>query len=249
MPARFARLSRPGKQRLRHLLDAGGVELVVTVEMGRRPDQAVLVLDAVTHEARASSLLGNDLGDGTAQSSQHVVLLDGDDGASFLERPRDGVRIDGQDVTRLAHPLPRTGKRLAAGEALKIVAIGSSSAPGAGAGSPEAPRRRVSPAAWERDLMELRYELPSMPHGRVREAALRAYESQLRAGVHLISHARRPERAREHVIAALRAEGRMLRTERIEPAERDRLLAAVDASVDACAGMFRATGPDGRRHA
>jgi lysophospholipase L1-like esterase len=42
-----------------------------------------------------------------------------------------------QDVTRLTHPLARTGKRLAAGEALKIVAIGSSSTAGAGASSDE----------------------------------------------------------------------------------------------------------------
>jgi lysophospholipase L1-like esterase len=40
-----------------------------------------------------------------------------------------------QDVTRLMHPLPRTGKRLAAGQAIKIVAIGSSSTAGAGASS------------------------------------------------------------------------------------------------------------------
>lgn len=40
-----------------------------------------------------------------------------------------------QDVTRLTHPLTRTGKRLAAGEGLKIVAIGSSSTAGAGASS------------------------------------------------------------------------------------------------------------------
>jgi len=40
-----------------------------------------------------------------------------------------------QDVTRLMNPLARTGKRLAAGEALKIVAIGSSSTAGAGASS------------------------------------------------------------------------------------------------------------------
>lgn len=40
-----------------------------------------------------------------------------------------------QDVTRLMNPLVRTGKRLAAGEALKIVAIGSSSTAGAGASS------------------------------------------------------------------------------------------------------------------
>lgn len=40
-----------------------------------------------------------------------------------------------QDVTRLMNPLTRTGKKLAAGEALKIVAIGSSSTAGAGASS------------------------------------------------------------------------------------------------------------------
>lgn len=41
------------------------------------------------------------------------------------------------DVTRLMNPLSRTGKRLAAGEAVKIVAIGSSSTAGAGASSPD----------------------------------------------------------------------------------------------------------------
>lgn len=41
------------------------------------------------------------------------------------------------DVTRLMHPLSRTGKRLAAGEPVKIVAIGSSSTAGAGATSPD----------------------------------------------------------------------------------------------------------------
>lgn len=40
-----------------------------------------------------------------------------------------------QDVTRLMNPLVRTGKRLAAGESIKIVAIGSSSTAGAGASS------------------------------------------------------------------------------------------------------------------
>lgn len=39
------------------------------------------------------------------------------------------------DVTRLMNPLSRTSKRLAAGEAVKIVAIGSSSTAGAGASS------------------------------------------------------------------------------------------------------------------
>ncbi len=42
-----------------------------------------------------------------------------------------------EDVTKLMNPLSRTGKRLAAGEAVKIVAIGSSSTAGAGASSPD----------------------------------------------------------------------------------------------------------------
>jgi lysophospholipase L1-like esterase len=41
------------------------------------------------------------------------------------------------DVTRLMNPLARTGRRLAAGEPVKIVAIGSSSTAGAGASAPD----------------------------------------------------------------------------------------------------------------
>jgi len=103
-------------------------------------------------------------------------------------------------------------------------------------------RRKVSTAAWERDLMDLRHELPGMPRGEMRDAAVRAYESQLRAGVHLISHARRPERAREEVLAALRAEAAMLRRERLADDERERLLAAVDATAAACATIMRPRG-------
>jgi hypothetical protein len=42
------------------------------------------------------------------------------------------------DITRLAYALPRTARRLAAGEPLTIVALGSSSTGGAGASSPAA---------------------------------------------------------------------------------------------------------------
>jgi acyl-CoA thioesterase I len=42
-----------------------------------------------------------------------------------------------EDVTRLTNPLARTGRRLAAGEPVKIVAIGSSSTAGAGASAPD----------------------------------------------------------------------------------------------------------------
>jgi lysophospholipase L1-like esterase len=41
------------------------------------------------------------------------------------------------DMTRLMNPLSRTGKRIAAGEPVKIVAIGSSSTAGAGASAPD----------------------------------------------------------------------------------------------------------------
>jgi lysophospholipase L1-like esterase len=42
------------------------------------------------------------------------------------------------DLSRITTPLPRTAKRIAAGESVKIVALGSSSTAGAGASSPAA---------------------------------------------------------------------------------------------------------------
>jgi lysophospholipase L1-like esterase len=43
-----------------------------------------------------------------------------------------------KDIARLDHPLPRTSRRIAAGEPLRVVAIGSSSTAGTGASSPAA---------------------------------------------------------------------------------------------------------------
>jgi hypothetical protein len=108
-------------------------------------------------------------------------------------------------------------------------------------------KRKVSTGAWERDLMDLRYELPSLEHGPIRQGAVRAYESQLRAGVHLISGARSPERTREEVLAALRAEATMLRRERLTDDERARLLAATEAAIAACSAMFREADGAGAR--
>lgn len=59
--------------------------------------------------------------------------LRAEDAASFSSAVECNVPAD---LTRLATPLARTAKRLAAGEPLKIVAIGSSSTAGAGASSP-----------------------------------------------------------------------------------------------------------------
>jgi acyl-CoA thioesterase I len=62
-------------------------------------------------------------------------------GAAVAE-PAAGVRTFNcaapSDIARLAYPLVRTAKRLAAGDPLKIIAIGSSSTAGAGASSPAA---------------------------------------------------------------------------------------------------------------
>jgi hypothetical protein len=95
-------------------------------------------------------------------------------------------------------------------------------------------RRVVSPAAWERDLMALRYEIADLAPGPMRAAAIAAYATQARAGVHLIAGARRPDEARRQVVAALRAEQRMLRGGRLSAAEREQALAAVEGALEAC---------------
>jgi len=98
----------------------------------------------------------------------------------------------------------------------------------------EVEKRRVSPAAWERDLMALRYDIADMAPGPMRAAAISAYSAQARAGVHLIAGAKRPDEARRQVIAALRAEQRMLRGDRLSAAEREQALAAVEQALVAC---------------
>ncbi|HSI31099.1 MAG TPA: hypothetical protein VK951_07205 [Miltoncostaeaceae bacterium] len=98
----------------------------------------------------------------------------------------------------------------------------------------EVEKRKVSPAAWERDLMGLRYEIADMAPGPMREGAIEAYATQARAGVHLIGDAKRPDEARRQVVAALRAEQRMLRRDRLSSAERERALAAVEDALAAC---------------
>lgn len=102
----------------------------------------------------------------------------------------------------------------------------------------EVERRKVTPAAWERDLMALRYEVADMAPGAMRAAALSAYAAQARAGVHLIAGARDPVQVRRDVLAALAAEERMLRGERLSEDERAGALAAVAGAREACvAGM------------
>lgn len=98
----------------------------------------------------------------------------------------------------------------------------------------EIERRRVSIAAWERDLMSLRYEIADLAPGPVREAALGAYCAQVSAAVHLVGGARSPSRARLEVLRALAAEERMLSRERLSGDERRSALAAVAGAREAC---------------
>jgi hypothetical protein len=97
-------------------------------------------------------------------------------------------------------------------------------------------KRRVSVAAWERDLMAMRYEVVDMAPGPVREAALDAYVAQATAGVHLIASASKKQEARVGVIRALDAEAKMVRTERLSADERGRALDALAAARAVCAG-------------
>lgn len=99
----------------------------------------------------------------------------------------------------------------------------------------EVDKRRVSVAAWERDLMSLRYEIADIAPGPVRDAALGAYAAQASAGVHLIAGAGNRSRARADVLRALAAEERMLRSERLAADERRRAIEAVVAAREACA--------------
>jgi hypothetical protein len=98
----------------------------------------------------------------------------------------------------------------------------------------EVDRRKVSVAAWERDLMSLRYEIADMAPGPVRDAALDAYVSQASAGVHLIDDPGRPDKVRD-VVRALEAEQRMLASERLTRDERRRAIDAIDAARIVCA--------------
>ena len=100
----------------------------------------------------------------------------------------------------------------------------------------EVERRKVSVAAWERDLMSLRYEIADMAAGPMREAAIDAYVAQASAGVHLIASASKPDRARVEVLRALEAEERMLERERLSADDLRRALAAVASARAACAG-------------
>ena len=113
-------------------------------------------------------------------------------------RPQAGRR-GGQDAparrrrrgwpTRPTRPPSRRSWSSSRGSPRRPAAPPGGSAPGWPARSSAA----VSVAAWERDLMSLRYEIADMAPGPMRDAAINAYVAQASAGVHLIATPGRPE--------------------------------------------------------
>jgi hypothetical protein len=102
-------------------------------------------------------------------------------------------------------------------------------------------RRRMTIGAWERELMNLRYEIVELPPGAVREAALDAYAIHAAAAGRLVAGATRPSTARRKALAALHAEEAMLRGDPLSDLERTRAIEAVERARVAC---YRAIGPD-----
>lgn len=102
-------------------------------------------------------------------------------------------------------------------------------------------RRRMTVGAWERELMNLRYEIVELPPGEVREAALDAYAIHASAAGRLVAGAARPSTARRKALAALQAEEAMLKGDTLSDLERRRAIEAVERARVAC---YRAIGSD-----
>lgn len=88
-------------------------------------------------------------------------------------------------------------------------------------------RHRPTPAAWERDLMDLRADMADRASGPEREDAIETYISQAESGTRFVERSDDPERTLREVLDVLSAEERMLRGERLQAAERERALVGI----------------------
>jgi len=94
-------------------------------------------------------------------------------------------------------------------------------------------RRRLSVAAWERDLIVRRMDLEAARSPSMREAALVAYAEEAEAAAVILAEAPRDETLRE-IEKTLAAERGMLRSARIPKDDRGRALRAVERALVAC---------------
>lgn len=100
----------------------------------------------------------------------------------------------------------------------------------------EARRRGVG--AWEREMMQLRYEVAEMPSGDVRSAAFDAYLAQVGWARETVAAAGKPVDARRQVLTALETEAAAVRREAFGPDERRRAMEAIEETR---AGIYRAS--------
>jgi hypothetical protein len=94
-------------------------------------------------------------------------------------------------------------------------------------------KRRLSVAAWERDLIARRMELEAAGSAPSREAALVAYAEEAEASVSILDEAPREQKL-EEIEETFVAERGMLRSSGLVPADRDRALRAIERSLAAC---------------
>jgi hypothetical protein len=94
-------------------------------------------------------------------------------------------------------------------------------------------KRRLSVAAWERDLIARRMDFEVAEAGPGREAALVAYAVEAEASVSILDEAPREQKL-EEIEETFVAERGMLKTSGLPPADRDRALRAIDRSLAAC---------------
>jgi hypothetical protein len=118
---------------------------------------------------------------------------------------------------------------------------GDTAARAAGRLAGQIERRRTTVRSWEREMMNLRYEIVELPPGDVREAALDAYAIHAAAAGRLVAGAARPSRARRKALTALHAEEAMLKGDALTDLERRRAIEAVERARVAC---YRAIGSD-----
>lgn len=94
-------------------------------------------------------------------------------------------------------------------------------------------KRRLSVAAWERDLMEKRMDLERASSPPRREAALVAYAEEAEAAVSILDEAPREQKMIE-IEETFVAERGMLRSSGLSPDDKARALRAVDRALAAC---------------
>jgi hypothetical protein len=139
-------------------------------------------------------------------------------GQAWIAQPENAARRD-ELVTQLRAWADRASGAAAATAARLADDVGT--------------KRRLSVAAWERDLIARRMDLDSAGTAAQREAALVAYAEEAEAAVAILDEAPREQKLME-IEESFLAERGMLRSSRLPDDVRDRAVRAVERSLAAC---------------